>query len=261
MRKKAPKQVNTVTTDWCESVDSWLEETTSMDDLMTMITTKMDKMNTRKTKPQTESTANTPSCEINLPNETEILQRHCFPPVYLGFDTEPVSKNQADLQHELELLENYKKQQPDADFILSQADEAWAGETYEKSTRTDSVFKKFQKRLQRAPWQILRYEMNGEPLFYHDDAEQRHLSTKGTPACQYCGGKTQFEMQLMPASLTHFTELHDRCGDIGFGTILIYTCSKNCDVEFAQRETFHLTANQWHHIGIYSEVAFVEVEQ
>ncbi|KAJ3141441.1 hypothetical protein HK100_006658 [Physocladia obscura] len=131
----------------------------------------------------------------------------------------------------------------------------WEGEVYEK-TQIRSItksFKKFQKTVAKNPEQCLRYGFNESPLNYNDNP------FLDPPPCPHCNGARTFEMQLMPALLTFLpVEEHAEAvaaktssmlskkesgstatttvpslanvstKGVDFGTVLVYSCSKNC---------------------------------
>ncbi|XP_071512108.1 programmed cell death protein 2-like [Diadema antillarum] len=90
-------------------------------------------------------------------------------------------------------------------------------------TDDDRQFMAFKKRIASDPDQVLRYQKGGEPL--HVSALQQ-AAEEDIPPCQ-CGARRQFEFQVLPQLLRHLDV--DSLGDsIDWGTLLVYTCTKNC---------------------------------
>jgi hypothetical protein len=168
-------------------------------------------------------------------------------------------------QHELALLAEYEKtEHSSVDSLISNnhddsGNTGWTGEGYEKATKMDKTFKSFQKYIQIEPSQCIRYGYNQKPVFYSPDHIQRELVSNGPPACENCGGKRVFEMQLMPGIIPYLPTVHtsdplptnnptsdntvesekddhlrDRLANLvsdgmDFGTVLIYTCERDCE--------------------------------
>lgn len=96
---------------------------------------------------------------------------------------------------------------------------------------TDQVSNKFIRRISKFPSQVIRYDLNGQPLL--------NKTTKVTPSdCGICGSRRRFELQLTPGliialSLNQDSEKRGDSGDgdsveLDFGTVLIYTCENDC---------------------------------
>ncbi|KAI9480630.1 MAG: programmed cell death protein 2 [Benjaminiella poitrasii] len=128
--------------------------------------------------------------------------------------------------------------------------EVWLGEAYEVQQLprgVDKQFEKFTERLEYAPSQCVRYEFNGEPLFYSalQPLQQQSIASP----CKYCHGPRVFEFQLMPnvLSILPTTEYATKdqpkvntkkmdpktlldSWNVGmeFGTILVFVCQKDC---------------------------------
>jgi len=101
------------------------------------------------------------------------------------------------------------------------------------TTIGDKQFKKFKKRLQRCPDQILRYNFNGEPLFPTNDEKEQN---KIIPACTKCGTKRVFELQLLP-TLLYFLKVDDYAlemdshgipNGMDWSSALVYVCPQSC---------------------------------
>ncbi|KAJ3213842.1 programmed cell death protein [Dinochytrium kinnereticum] len=155
---------------------------------------------------------------------------------------------------------------------------SWAGESYEKirPKHYDKVFKKFQKAVEKVPEQCLRYSFKGTPLFYATDVILQNLSTSGPPPCPKCSSPRVFEMQIMPSILSilpteqyasrikreeekalratadnHSKQSFPTQADVAtvlsqmsvgmdFGTVLVYTCEKDCGVEDGGADVVYL---------------------
>lgn len=91
---------------------------------------------------------------------------------------------------------------------------------------TDEVSNKFIKKISKFPEQVIRYNLDGQPLL--------NQATKVAPAdCEVCGSRRRFELQLTPGlinalSLNQDSKRGDDTVDLDFGTVLIFTCEKDC---------------------------------
>eukprot|EP01121_Diplochlamys_sp_Union-15-3_P006030 TRINITY_DN1645_c0_g1_i1.p1 TRINITY_DN1645_c0_g1~~TRINITY_DN1645_c0_g1_i1.p1 ORF type:complete len:148 (+),score=34.03 TRINITY_DN1645_c0_g1_i1:66-509(+) len=97
-------------------------------------------------------------------------------------------------------------------------------EKYESTvSQQDKPILKFQRRLSRCPQQILRYNFNGEPLWF------TNKKPASIPKCKSCGAARVFELQLMPALLYLLKPVSKEEGrNFDFGTVLFFTCSSSC---------------------------------
>lgn len=86
----------------------------------------------------------------------------------------------------------------------------------------DKTFRKFKKRTQRSPDQVLRYHRknNSEPLWITDNANEIAV-----PNCDNCGFERTFEFQIMPQLLNHLNE-----DKLDWGVLAVYTCKNDCGV-------------------------------
>lgn len=104
---------------------------------------------------------------------------------------------------------------------------AYAEEMYEKPQYSDTIFHRFQKRLQRCPQQLIRFCWEGEPLFITEPPSPSWQPSR----CESCGARRCFEMQAMPAliqslEMESITQLQGPL--VEFGTVLFYSCSASC---------------------------------
>ncbi|KAJ3145317.1 programmed cell death protein [Geranomyces variabilis] len=106
-------------------------------------------------------------------------------------------------EHELRLLAEYNTQDAVED-VPADGVGGWTGEGYEKSRPKymNKAFKRFQKLVEDDPEQCIRYDLNGQPAFYSNDAVSAALTEAGPPVCTRCGGPRAFEFQLMPMILS-----------------------------------------------------------
>lgn len=105
-------------------------------------------------------------------------------------------------------------------------------EEYENSeVDVDKAFLRFQKRITRAPAQVLRYarvgyETSHEPLLVNDLPGNQPPTD--LPPCIYCGEHRNFEFQIMPQLLSYLNLDNVANDALDYGTILVYSCSRNC---------------------------------
>ncbi|KAI8977137.1 programmed cell death protein 2 [Mycotypha africana] len=146
--------------------------------------------------------------------------------------------------------------------------EIWQGETYEKQALprgVDKQFKKFTERVEYAPSQCVRYDFNGQPLFYSAlQPQQQQIASR---RCPHCNSPRVFEFQLMPniLSVLPITEYASKEQSVNqeeqkqqqqtkktlldswnvgmeFGTVLVFVCQKDChpghmeDVAYMEEE-------------------------
>lgn len=67
---------------------------------------------------------------------------------------------------------------------------------------------------------LFSYDWSGQPLIL------TKLSGNQPSTCRYCQSPLIFEFQLMPA-LVNFLKIDNQIA-LEFGTVFVYTCSKNC---------------------------------
>lgn len=98
----------------------------------------------------------------------------------------------------------------------------------------DRAFRRFQRRVQRAPTQVLRWCYGGRPLQLCDATP---LARVCVPRCPRCGARRVFEAQLMPALLDALAPPALGTGapalPYEFGSVLVCTCGADCDTRGA----------------------------
>jgi Programmed cell death protein 2, C-terminal putative domain len=58
--------------------------------------------------------------------------------------------------------------------------------------KADPIFKNFKKRISLSPTQVLRYEMDGQPLWMSQKFQPNYV-----PPCDTCGCERVFECQVI----------------------------------------------------------------
>jgi len=91
--------------------------------------------------------------------------------------------------------------------------------------QVDKTFAKFRQRIRIEPEQILRYDRGGDPLFVSDEFIP---AAEDIPPCQ-CGAPRTFEFQVV-SHLLHHLGVDSLCRSVDWGTLVVYTCSKSCDI-------------------------------
>ncbi|KAI9103235.1 programmed cell death protein 2 [Phlyctochytrium arcticum] len=208
--------------------------------------------------PNTPTKSNTDS-NIRIEPLAERREAWCaassFPAYLLEFASAATQTD--NYEHEMGLLAAYKEFDVNmTDIGAGGADGAtWAGEQYEKAEpgHFSKHFKRFQRTVEQAPEQCIRYSHNGQPVFYASDEIADELQS-GPPPCERCQGPRSFEFQLMPMILAVLpTEQYamdalakinsectksegskksiiaDHSNGMEWGTILIYTCKQDCE--------------------------------
>ena len=120
-------------------------------------------------------------------------------------------------------------------------------ETFESTL--DKVFQRFADRLAQNPLQVLRYEFSGIPILYSDkDDVGRRLTgvsalqdndtasydptrirhSLDIPACENCGSKRIFEMQLTPYAISLLEANEIGLDGMEWGTIIVGVCESDC---------------------------------
>lgn len=180
---------------------------------------------------QKESKISSSDSSIDYKQQSDKCQPLCeqsmayFKPFYISVFDEPFVHNNDD-KHIKQLIQLYESQK---NRLNSDKSSDNMSETYEQNYMNtiygnDRKTYKFFKRLSQCPQQIIRYEWKGIPLLNSEKCKP--IVSK----CDLCGSERCFEMQLMPALITHLKALSDKsCADIDFGTVLIYSCGDNCE--------------------------------
>lgn len=184
-----------------------------------------------------------------------------FPGEYLYIDEEKTDDYSA-LGIDMSRYQEYLNMEKELMMDVDENGEIWQGEAYEKQQLprgVDKQFKKFSERVEFAPAQCVRYDFNGQPLFYSAlrPQDQQLVSSP----CKYCGGPRVFELQLMPNVLsilpiTEHATAHEQpqqnksmdpkalldSWSVGmeFGSVLVFVCQKDC------------------HLGSIDDVAYME---
>ncbi|KTW27531.1 uncharacterized protein T551_03030 [Pneumocystis jirovecii RU7] len=104
---------------------------------------------------------------------------------------------------------------------------------YEKfsSIKGDKTFLRFQKRLSRAPTQVLRYIRTESNNTKNNDilwiSLNGQLNSSEIAECP-CGEKRTIEFQIMPTLLSFLNIDHSEKYSLDWGILNIYTCEKSC---------------------------------
>lgn len=123
---------------------------------------------------------------------------------------------------------------------------AWPEEEFEEANaEVDKTFLKFQKRTRHDPDQVIRYartQTTQEPS--QDNIEPLWVSalsplTEDVECCPQCKSERTFEFQIMPQLLAYLKLDDTNPYALDFGTMIVYTCSKNCEVKSVNEEAFY----------------------
>ncbi|CAD5122451.1 unnamed protein product [Dimorphilus gyrociliatus] len=100
------------------------------------------------------------------------------------------------------------------------------------SRTEDEAFSNFRNVIKLQPDQIIRYNLDGEPLWI---SSENKVSYKDISPCK-CGTRRQFEFQIMP-QLINYLEIDEKDDKgLDWGILAIYTCSKNCNSNIYNKE-------------------------
>jgi len=165
-----------------------------------------------------------------------------------------------------------KKQSPSSNSnTVTGGGDNWSGEKYEKQLLDglDEVFLRFQDRVVvkgkgEYSDQVIRYQAGSQSrplpfigqgssydLLYpiiksksksnipssasssSGEGTTRQYTTDGLEKCEFCGGKRNFELQLMPQLVTVLSKdgilkNHDDTYEIGWSTVFVFTCENDC---------------------------------
>lgn len=101
--------------------------------------------------------------------------------------------------------------------------------------KEDKQLSKFKSIVKRCPEQILRYQLDGSPLWISDkDVPQPEDILK----CTECHGERVFEFQILPQMLNHMKWDQLKEESIDWGVLAVYTCQNNCVTGPAYKEEF-----------------------
>lgn len=181
-------------------------------------------------------------CKENLPTKKLLENPFLFPEYELTTEVEEFSEEYKEKERpEAERLKDYEK------FVESHSKNLVGNNGTDKiieqdlediePKKKDKIFKKFQRRIEQNPEQVLRYQRKGEPLW----ASNCIPKPLDIPECPLCGSPRVFEFQIMPHLLSYLDV--DCVGQsIDWGTIAVYTCQESCEIKLE--------------VGYVSEVAF-----
>ncbi|XP_002164677.2 programmed cell death protein 2 isoform X1 [Hydra vulgaris] len=144
---------------------------------------------------------------------------------FLFDEYEIVIENEPSKQERLEKLkEKYKKYENYMTDQNTQLDKQLENDLKKiDETNGDKMFLNFKERIECEPEQIVRYELNGEPLWVSSENIPKE---QDIPLCK-CGSKRQFEFQILPQML-NYLGVETTKESIDWGTLVVYTCQKNC---------------------------------
>lgn len=97
----------------------------------------------------------------------------------------------------------------------------------------DKKYWEFKKRISNDPDQVLRYQRNGKPLWV---SKVNIPEESDVPKCS-CGADRTFEFQILPQLLNHL-KVDSFQASVDWGTVVVYTCSKNCSAPTSYSEEF-----------------------
>jgi len=183
--------------------------------------------------------------------ETSAVLDQPWPAYFLTGADEPSTSPRRNGAHEEELLRRYMAEETEEDLaLLTQAQrEIRSGRptnntgNYQQWTNDDDdedpnfkLFSKYQKRLARAPTQVIRHGWHSTPLVQTQKALDE--IAQGPPPCSTCGAPRVFEAQLLPTLIyemkqrsTHIVRRYsneDLERAVDFGNAFIFSCERNC---------------------------------
>ncbi|KAI0563168.1 Programmed cell death protein [Gracilaria domingensis] len=188
---------------------------------------KNEKIGTRKKKSD-KRTASLTSTRTELKEEERTRSSSIsLASFYVQVDNEPYSEqSHQDEKQVSRLLSRYKEDEK----LRSKngISEQWEREPDEQDKPEEVALQKFNERIARAPEQIIRYNLGGEPLWPRHPPP--HMETK---TCE-CGAPMIFELQLL-ASCIHYLRPEDALpaeqkeAGMNFASVAIYTCANDCE--------------------------------
>ncbi|KAK9764666.1 hypothetical protein K7432_007653 [Basidiobolus ranarum] len=145
--------------------------------------------------------------------------------------SEPEKLEEKEEEEEVKQLHDVNNQpNPEARALVPVGDEIYENTEVD----VDKAFLKFQKKMSQDPDQVIRYARTGygartEGPLYVSDIDK--VEDADVPNCAKCGQKKTFEMQVLP-QLLHFLKIdYTNSDSIDWGTLIIYSCPDNCDIE------------------------------
>mmetsp|Transcript_1521 Transcript_1521/g.2737 ORF Transcript_1521/g.2737 Transcript_1521/m.2737 type:complete len:394 (+) Transcript_1521:51-1232(+) len=148
------------------------------------------------------------------------------------------SGNRLDDSHIAELLSKYK--QEESSFDQQDNSLSFGEEVYEQSTKAqDKPFRKFMKRIDQFPSQIVRIyssveSSSTEMIWPVNDSVMSQVSNQTSiPKCEFCGASRFFELQLLSTSLYYLHSDQDAHFDhaMDWTTVAVAVCSLDCTVK------------------------------
>ena len=203
------------------------------------VNTKEEPVDAPSSTEQPTTEATTTETEPEPPAVFGEAAEHPFAAHYLETDYEPDALTEDDA-HERALLARYKAREAEAakeeEKEGKKGKEKEEADVYEHAAG-DRAFRRFQRRVQRAPTQALRWCYGGRPLQLCDATP---LARVCVPRCPRCGARRVFEAQLMPALLDALAPTAAVTaaapGAPGgpalpyeFGSVLVCSCGADCD--------------------------------
>ncbi|KAJ2451383.1 hypothetical protein EV183_003660 [Coemansia sp. RSA 2336] len=158
------------------------------------------------------------------------LQRMIYPEHVIVSEEEPACEESDDEDDDGEDTEDISAESQAVVPITKERAE-------DSEVEVDPAFMKFQKRIQKNPDQVLRYaripdsDETAKPLFVSDSDQPQ---TENIPACASCGATREFEFQIMPQMINYLSIDSVDPNSIDWGTLLVYTCSRNCSSSSAK---------------------------
>tara|TARA_B110000208_G_scaffold176664_1_gene223232 strand:+ start:1015 stop:1566 length:552 start_codon:yes stop_codon:yes gene_type:complete len=133
--------------------------------------------------------------------------------------------------------------------LRAAGDSARLGDKYEETSPEEAAMLAFQRRMQRRPAQLARYDYAGEPLwcsagafffiwYFITEYSSYFIiiifiaPVPSPPPCA-CGSPRCFELQLMPALLTHLRASVDVAAGVSppldWCTAAVFSCAASCE--------------------------------
>ncbi|KAF7650417.1 hypothetical protein LDENG_00126220 [Lucifuga dentata] len=227
--------------DWCDAADDWGMEEEEEDEGCDEGWRKG-----MKTERQAQDKAAAPQKEAEGPAASEMDVSSQLQELHLAATQQDVplfrsffisvveesdlgmEEDDGDLEHAQKLLREYERREGVLVGELEGGEGGSGEEKYEKTRARhgDAIFSRFMKKISLCPKQILRYCRGGKPVFLSEPPSD---VAQVVSACGSCGGPRTFELQLMPALVSLLLRTDSSAeAELEFGTVLVYTCRKNC---------------------------------